>query len=126
MRGIRIILGISAFVAVAAGLFMMFAATSFLTQQGLPSDDHIAVLARAQASLLLAIGVTNVLAIRAKELRELLPVLGGNVVAHVTALGVNAHALGAGLVGQQVYVDVGMHIVLGALFATYFFKAARS
>lgn len=126
MRGVRILLAISALFALGVGLFMMFGASSFLTSQGLPADDHIAVLVHAQASLLLAIGVTNVLAMRAKELRETSAVLGGNIVAHLAGLGVNAHALGANLVGQSVYGDVVGHIVFGAFFAVFFVKSMKS
>ena len=126
MKGPKILLAVSAAFAIGVGLAMMFSAAAFLAPQGIVADDHIAVIAHAQAALLIGIGATNLLAMRVSDARGLQAVLGGNVVTHVVALGVNAHALSADLVTSQVYGDVIGHVLFGGLFAFFFVRVGRA
>ena len=126
MRGARILLGIAGGIAVLVSLAMMFATKAFLAPEGIVADDKIAVIGQAQASLLLGIGAVNLLGTRVSDKRGMQAILGGNLVTHVVALGVNLHALFGNLVTSQVWGDSVGHVVFAVLFAFFLWKGARS
>ena len=125
MKGAKILLAVSAAFALLIGLAMLASAQAFLEPQGIKVDDHIAVIAHAQASLLLGIGATNLLMLRVNDAKALQMVMAGNVVTHLAGLGVNIHALAGDLVTQQVYGDVVGHVVFAALFAFFIMRVGR-
>ena len=126
MKGAKILLGISAVIAFGVGAAMIFATAAFLAPQGIPVDDKVAILGQAQGSLLVGIGVLDLLALRCSDVRGLQAVLGGNLALQVAGLGVNIHGLAAHIVTQQVYGDVVFHVILGVLFAVFYVRVGKA
>jgi hypothetical protein len=118
MKATKVLLVISGLIALGIGLAMLFAAPAFLASQGFAADDKTAVIGRAQGSLLLGIGVLNLLAARLGDPRGLQAICAANLATHVAALGVNVHALVAGLVGSSVVGDAVGHVVFGLAFGS--------
>jgi len=125
MKGAKILLAVSAVLAVVVSLMLLFATSAFLAPQGIPVDDKVALLGQAQGSILLGVGAINLLALRTSDPAGLRAVLGGNLVTHLAAIGVNVHAIAAHLVTQQVWGDLVMHAVFAALFALFLVRVAR-
>jgi len=92
MKGAKILLAVSAVLAIGAGAAMIFATAAFLGPQGISVDDKVALLGQAQGALLVGIGVLNLLAMRCSDAKGLQAVLGGNLALQITGLGVNIRA----------------------------------
>jgi hypothetical protein len=123
MKGVKILLAISGALAVLVSSALMLAPGSFLGSQGFATEGPITLVAQAQGSLLIAVGVLNLMALRLRDPGALRPILAANLVTHVAALGVNVHGILSKLAGPQVFGDVVMHVLLGAFF-TYFLVRA--
>jgi len=117
--GMRVLLTLSGVLAVVVALALLLATKSFFAGQGIVLDDQLALIGMAQGSVLLGVGVTNLAALWSRDPAGLRSVVVGNLAAHLSALGVNAHAVSAGLVGTQVWMDVTLHVILGLAFAYY-------
>jgi hypothetical protein len=126
MKGAKILLAVSAVLAIGAGAAMIFATAAFLGPQGISVDDKVALLGQAQGALLVGIGVLNLLAMRCSDAKGLQAVLGGNLALQITGLGVNIHGLAANLVTHQVYGDVVLHVILGVLFAFFYVRVGKA
>ena len=126
MKGAKILLGVSAALAAIVSLALLFSPISFLASQGIQADAKVALIAQAQGSILIALGVINLMALRLSDVAGVRAVLAGNLVTHIVALGVNAHAIMANLVTNQVYGDVGMHVLFGALFGFFLLRTGKT
>lgn len=125
MKGTKIVLVISGLLALGVGLAMNLNPAAFLGPEGIAADEKIGVLAWAQGSLLLAIGVTNFLALRVTDLRGIQTVIGLNIASHLFGLIVNVRALSAHLVSQSVMGDLIGHVVFAAAFVVCLVFLAR-
>jgi hypothetical protein len=125
MKGTKILLGISGLIALGVSFGLMFAPQAFLAGQGLVVDDKISVLARAQGSLLFAVGVMNFFGLRVKDKAGLQAICASNIAAHAGGLGVNFYALSNNLTNQSVMGDVIGHVIFGLAFTACFVIVAR-
>jgi len=119
----KIFLVISGVMAAGLGLGLLFAPASVMGTLGLAIDAKIATLGQAQGAVLVGLAFTNVMA-RDLTGAAVRPVLAGNLVAHAISIVIKLRAILLALVSAQEWTSIGIHLVLGALFA-YFLVRLR-
>lgn len=90
MKGVEILLAISGALAVLVSAALLLSPGG---SQGFASEGPLTLVAQAQGSLLIAVGVLNLMAMRIKDVGTLHPILAANHTTHVAALGVNVHGI---------------------------------
>jgi hypothetical protein len=121
----RIFLAISAVLAWAIGLALLFTPAPFLAPMGITVTPAIAVTGQTQGAILVGLGTINWLA-RAAAGAALRAVLAGNLVVQSLSWIVVARALALGIVPAQNAGAIVIHTVLGAGFAYFLWRAKRT
>ena len=120
----KIFLAIAAVLAWLFGAMLLFAPTSFYAPTGIAMTPMIATIAQAHGATLIGLGVVDWMA-REAEPRGARAVLAGNLVVQVLSLGVVIRTMMLGA-GASVAPGVVIHLVLGALFATFLVRLRRA
>jgi hypothetical protein len=126
MKGARILLAIAGALAIVVSLALLLATRGFFATNGITVDDQVALIGQAQGSILLGVGVINLLAWRTSDVAGLRAVMGGNIVMHLAGLGVNLRGITANLVTSQVWGDVATHVIFAVLFAVFYVRVGQT
>lgn len=120
----KIFLAVAAVLAWLFGAALLAAPAQFYAPTGIQMTPMLATVAQAHGATLVGLGVIDWLA-RDAERRGLVAVLAGNLVVQVLSLGVVLRTMALGA-GANVAPGVVIHVVLGALFAFFLWRATRA
>jgi hypothetical protein len=108
-------LGVAACLSWVSGLALMFATSSFYGPFGIEVTDKIALIAQAEAAVLIGLGVITWLARRMDRFGQT-AVIAGNLVVQVLSLAVIVRAAVLGTVSGTT-PGIAMHSILTVAFA---------
>jgi hypothetical protein len=117
-------LGLSAVLAWIFGAMLLFMPGQFYAPAGIAMTPMSATVAQAHGATLIGLGLINWLA-RGAERDGLVAVLTGNLLVQLASLGVIFRTMSLGA-GSAVAPGLVIHVVLGALFAWFLFRARRA
>jgi hypothetical protein len=120
----RIFLAVAAVLAWLFGAALLAVPGEFYKPAGIEMTPVLATVAQAHGATLVGLGVIDWLARRADG-AGLVAVLAGNLVVQVLSLGVVLRTMALGA-GANVAPGVVIHVVLGALFAFFLWRARSS
>jgi hypothetical protein len=117
-------LGIAAFLAWLSGAALMFATKAFYEPFGIEVTAKIALIAQAEAAVLIGLGVITWLARRMERFGQT-AVIAGNLVVQVLSLLVIARAALLGAVSGTT-PGIAMHSILSVAFAVCLARMLRT
>jgi hypothetical protein len=117
----KIFLSIAAVLAWLFGVMLLAAPAAFYAPTGIALTPMLATLAQAHGATLVGLGVIDWMA-RSSQGAAVRPVLAGNLVVQLLSLGVVIRTMTLGA-GAAVAPGVVIHLVLGALFATFLVRS---
>ena len=117
----KIFLSVAAVLAWIFGAMLLLVPGPFYAPTGMALTPMLATVAQAHGATLVGLGAIDWLS-RGAERRSLVPVLAGNFVVQALSLAVVVRTMTLGA-GAAVAPGVVIHLVLGGLFAFFFFKA---
>lgn len=119
----KIFLSITAVLAWVFGLMLLLQPAKFYEPTGLVLTPMLATLAQAHGASLVGLGVINWLA-RNADRSGLFAVLAGNLVVQILSLVVVVITMRLGA-GMKVAPAIGIHVVLGVLYAFFLTRPAK-
>ena len=121
----RWLLTVSAVLAWAFGIMLMFNTKAFEAPVGIDVTDKVATIAQAQGAILLGLGLINWMCRGVTDDKALAAVLAGNLVVQLASLAVAARALILGIFPIQGAPAIVIHVLLGSAFAIYLAKVRQ-
>jgi hypothetical protein len=122
----KLLLSITAFVALVIGVALIFATPQFIASSGIEATAAIGVFAKVQGVFLMSIALINWLSQQVKEWVALRAVLAGNLLVHAGSIPVNVYALRSRIVSSQVWAEIVVHLVFGITFAYFLFRSKHA
>lgn len=114
----KVALTIGAVLAFLFGLALTFVPEQMLASFGLASSPAGLVLSRDLGVALVAVGVINWMARNAQPGPALQAILWGNLLVQVFTVVLDSWHITSGQISQAGWAGVGLHAVLGAMFAS--------
>ena len=113
----KVALSIGAVLALIFGLALTFVPEQMLASFGLASSTAGLVLSRDLGVVLIAVGVLNWMARNAQPGPALTAILWGNLLVQIFDVVLDSWHITSGQISEAGWGGVGLHVVLGVIFA---------